>query len=457
MLMAPAAGALGGVIHVPASQPTIQSAIDAAAAGDVVLVAPGTYHEALRLVGKPLTLRSSGGAAATVIDAAGLGLSAIRCIDGEGALTVIDGFTITGGGGTLESNRRKGGGMLNRQSSPTVLNCTFLDNEINAYGFSIQGSGGGMYNEQASPTVTNCAFVGNDLNGCSGWLNGGAGMYNDASSPTITGCLFVDNQGNNGGGVMNVNQSNPIIRDCFFGSNSVTFSGGGLNNTNGANASVINCLFADNTAYHGAGLYTTSAPILMANCTVTGNVAQATAAGLYVMYATASSSVANCIFRDNLAVQQPASSEIVRLGGALMTVNNTNVEGGWSGPGWSNIDADPMFADPVAGDYHLMPGSPSVDTGLNLSLPPGVSTDLDGAARVVAGTVDMGSYELQEPSTCGADVSGDGVVNVQDMVAVVESWGACAACATCPADATGDCVVNTADLAAVVNAWGACP
>ena len=42
LLALPAAAA---IIHVPADQPTIQTAIDQAVAGDTVLVAPGTYFE----------------------------------------------------------------------------------------------------------------------------------------------------------------------------------------------------------------------------------------------------------------------------------------------------------------------------------------------------------------------------------------------------------------------------
>ena len=37
------APATATIIHVPSEQPTIQAAIDAASAGDTVLVAPGTY------------------------------------------------------------------------------------------------------------------------------------------------------------------------------------------------------------------------------------------------------------------------------------------------------------------------------------------------------------------------------------------------------------------------------
>src|SRR5262249_42700381 len=43
--------ASAAVIAVPADQPTIQSAVDAAAAGDVVRVSPGVYPERVRITG----------------------------------------------------------------------------------------------------------------------------------------------------------------------------------------------------------------------------------------------------------------------------------------------------------------------------------------------------------------------------------------------------------------------
>lgn len=55
-------------IRVPADQPTIQGGIDAAAPGDTVLVAPGTYVERVDFLGKAITVTSEAGPAATVID-----------------------------------------------------------------------------------------------------------------------------------------------------------------------------------------------------------------------------------------------------------------------------------------------------------------------------------------------------------------------------------------------------
>jgi hypothetical protein len=63
--------------------------------------------------------------------------------------------------------------------------------------------------------------------------------------------------------------------------------------------------------------------------------------------------------------------------------------------------------------------------------------------------------------TCHGDITGDGQVNVNDLLAVINAWGPCPAPpATCPPDIAppgGDGQVNVNDLLGVINAWGACP
>src|SRR5207248_1160755 len=45
----------------------------------------------------------------------------------------------------------------------------------------------------------------------------------------------------------------------------------------------------------------------------------------------------------------------------------------------------------------LLPGSPAINAGSNVSLPPGLTTDQRGLPRITAGTVDSGAFEFQGP------------------------------------------------------------
>src|SRR5262245_27203671 len=79
--------------------PSIQAGIDSSSSGDTVLVAPGTYYEAINFRGKNITVRSSVGPAQTTIDATGTGSRVVTFSSNEHRAAVISGFTLTGGDG----------------------------------------------------------------------------------------------------------------------------------------------------------------------------------------------------------------------------------------------------------------------------------------------------------------------------------------------------------------------
>jgi hypothetical protein len=58
-----------------------------------------------------------------------------------------------------------------------------------------------------------------------------------------------------------------------------------------------------------------------------------------------------------------------------------------------SVFSDPKFIDPVRNNFHLQQNSPALSNGANLGPSVVGKKDLDGAARVKMGKVDIGSYE----------------------------------------------------------------
>jgi hypothetical protein len=72
-----------------------------------------------------------------------------------------------------------------------------------------------------------------------------------------------------------------------------------------------------------------------------------------------------------------------------------------------------------------------------------ISATIHGVCQVLIGEMPV-----------AADVTGDGVVDVDDLIAVILAWGPCPAPpAACPADTNTDGVVDVDDLIAVILNW----
>lgn len=76
------------------------------------------------------------------------------------------------------------------------------------------------------------------------------------------------------------------------------------------------------------------------------------------------------------------------------------------------------------------------------------------------GTVGAGVLHLEKlVPPCPADINGNGAVNVDDLLALINAWGPCPS-GNCPADIAppgGNGIVNVDDLIKIINSWGACP
>lgn len=141
------------------------------------------------------------------------------------------------------------------------------------------------------------------------------------------------------------------------------------------------------------------------------------------------------------------------------------VQGGWPAGGVGNIFADPAFLDGPGGDLRLQAGSPCIDAGDHDAVPRSVALDADGQPRFVddpdtvdtgmgVPMVDLGAFEFQRDAVCDGDVTGDGLVGIADLIAVIVDFHCTG---TCTGDADGNGVVDALDLIEVLLGWGLCP
>lgn len=265
-------------INIPADYPTIQEGIDAAVNGDVVLVAPGTYFEHIDFLGKAITVKSSDGAASTVIDAnqAGRGVT-FRL--GEGPDSVLDGFTIFNGNMPVS-----GGGIVCRPScSPSIMNNTISGNSAEY--------GGGIYCEESSPIIMINLIKENSAE------QSGGGIYCREASPTITDNLIAANSAPDGGGAIFLGDSFPVLTNNHFAANKADY-GGGINCGN-SSLVVKNNALSWNSAHHGGGLYCISSGTTnIESNTITGNTADQ-GGGIYC--SSSSSKIKNNLITENTA------------------------------------------------------------------------------------------------------------------------------------------------------------
>ena len=202
---------------------TIQAAIDAAdSAGVVVIVTAGTYYENIDFNGKIITVRSQGGAAATIIDANGWG-SVVTFISNETAQSILDGFTVRNGGGTdgliPPISIPLGGGIIIQNASPTIKNCIIRDNIVLDNGMGASGGGIAVLPNSA-PIIQNCLIVNNSCTD-NGGGSGGGGVVPSAGTQIIN-CTISNNSAPKGGGLMfgPVNNSSiSIINSIVWGNN----------------------------------------------------------------------------------------------------------------------------------------------------------------------------------------------------------------------------------------------
>ncbi len=354
----------------------IQAAVDVAFVGGTVLVSNGFYRTGVRDVAGVtnrvtvltpyLTVASANGPAVTLIDGSDL----VRCVYLTNNV-VLSGFTLTNGNVPGSGN---GGGVYCESTSVTITNCVLIDNNA--------GTGGGA----EGGTLNNCTLTGNSaanvgggadssiLNNCDlrgNWVGGisvAASIKGSKQSGPTPKMLLV----NLGGGAANSTLNNcTLIGNQAYNDGDLYADAGG-----GADSSTLNnCIVMDNGADFGGGVEEST----LNNCTLTGNSAGNNFGG------ADSSTLNNCIVYYNTNGDYFNSS----LNYCCTAQPPDN--------GIGNITNEPAFVDLAGGDFHLQPNSPCINAGNNAYV--SVTNDLDGNPRIQGGTVDIGAYEYQTPSS----------------------------------------------------------
>ena len=316
---------------------TIQTGINAATDSDTVLVAAGTYKENIKLNFIDISIIGKN-RETTIIDGDQKGTVVKFHRYHNHNKTVLSGFTITNGKGTVDEGGPWGGGIEINGAGVKVkplLRDLIIENNT-----ALNGAGIHLYNS-ASPNIENCIIRNNQA------------IYPDPSGKWAAGT----------GGGISADGYEGTMKNVLFAENS-SLSGGALSVFNGNTTlpvNIVNCTFVNNYSFENSDIFLDGASTLH---------------------------VTNTIIWDDILISQ--------LNGTVtLNVDNSLIQGGYSGEG--NLDVNPVFVNVdttggIKGDYHLKDWSPAIGAGTATGAP---TTDIEGNPRPnPAGTnPDMGAFE----------------------------------------------------------------
>ena len=306
---------IAGIINIPMDYPSIQAGINAAVDGDTVLVANGTYFENINFKGKAITVSSlfiidndTSHISNTIIDGSQPSHpdsgSVVYFVSNEDTSSVLSGFTITNGTGTLHSFQmmgyeipgRGGGGIFCFNSGACIRLNKIKNNNINKAGMFYNG-GGGIY---AVSLANKSAFT--------------IIESNQIKNNTITST----DENNSGGGISMI-CSGRIVNNVISHNSCITnatASGGGIDCTSDTlgnfrfiidNNQIINNSIISKYVGEGSGLGLYRAIASVKNNIISYNEISATreahGAGMQVLEVDDRTTITNNVFSHNVVTE----------------------------------------------------------------------------------------------------------------------------------------------------------
>lgn len=319
---------------------SVLDAVDASAAGDTIEIGPGTYSAAPIYVSHQLAFVSTDGPAATVLDATPGG-EIIRFVSWTVGCSV-EGLTFTG---SYRTSAAVAALIIHYALDVTVEDCEFTGN----------ASSGIALATGCSAVIRDCSF--HDNNAPDG-PNGGIYVSGVGTVASIESCDFRDNYTSiAGGGVSVVAGATATITDCSFVDNTALW-GGGVHCGETATANVYGSLFVHNRGVGAAMYYFRSAGEIAGN-TFYDNVARPDFPPTAVLPHETSS----VVFRKNIVAGTQGGTALYYFDAS--GTHECNVY--WQNDlGTMNVAldatetvADPVFCDPLNGDYTVSSQGPA--------------------------------------------------------------------------------------------------
>jgi hypothetical protein len=353
-------GTSAGAGTVASPLRSLQAGIDRAY--ECVVAMGGTYYEDIDFGGKNLSVIGAEGPDVTVIDGTGAGAT-VTFENGESSTAVLDGFTITGGTGDVESTT----------SSYSCGSSTTCTDHYDVY------CGGGIAVDGADPTLRNLVVDGNSLPVASTSTSGndtyyvysyGGGVCLRSSAATLTGVDIQENYADQGGALYVDVYSNAELSESFLVANSATDGGSVM--VEGGSLTLENVASSWNEATgDGGGTFVIDGSLTATNVTY-GSDDAANGAGIYLS-GTSTGTVMNTILYgaatgegvlvDSTAFFSGSYNDVfANAGGAYSGVSDPTGTGG-------NVSVNPTFAsvtadgNPWNDNWTLRPASALVNAG----------------------------------------------------------------------------------------------
>ncbi|MEE9167882.1 MAG: T9SS type A sorting domain-containing protein [Candidatus Neomarinimicrobiota bacterium] len=208
--------------------------------------------------------------------------------------------------------------------------------------------------------------------------------------------VVLDAEGESG--VINLGQAEGVRLENLTVTGGSAVVGGGIYSSS-SSPELVNVTVSGNVAHYlGGGIYCTDSSPILVNVTMSGNVADY-GGGIYCTN-NSSPVIANSILWDDFPEEINffafgAENDVAIFysdlqGGENGIVTNENGSANWVS---GNIMADPLFADPDGGDFHLQETSPCIDAGTAFLVLEGDTLVLLPDTAYEGSAPDMGAFE----------------------------------------------------------------